>query len=279
MFEEKTLSCWGEFEEEVNEIRRGVLPGYKNELLFRGQANSEWKLRPTLFGFDGWENAKSLNEYIRLAGEGLAQIESATEFRFNVPDDDFKAAGTSSLVPIEKRHEALWSYLVFLRHYGFPSPLLDWSQSQYVAAYFAFSARPASSLEKDVSIYVLKYCTYNSYKKSEKILRGARFPFLLGQYIRANLRHFMQQSEYSICMECRNFTPASKSVDWILSSYEDDGSEVARCSDSRIYKYCLPRAERKNVLKMLDRMNVNGFTLFGNPAGLMDALAVRSFEL
>ena len=29
--------------------------------------------------------------------------------------------------------------MVYLRQYGFPSPLLDWSKSSYIAAYFAFS--------------------------------------------------------------------------------------------------------------------------------------------
>jgi len=45
-----------------------------------------------------------------------------------------------------------YSYLAHLRHNGFPSPLLDWTQSPYVAAYFAF-ARPQG---EQVALYV--YC-------------------------------------------------------------------------------------------------------------------------
>jgi FRG domain len=35
------------------------------------------------------------------------------------------------------------TYMTHLRHNGFPSPLLDWSKSPHIGAYFAFShARP-----------------------------------------------------------------------------------------------------------------------------------------
>jgi hypothetical protein len=38
-----------------------------------------------------------------------------------------------------------YKYFVCLRHYGFPSPLLDWSRSPYFAALFAFSGATQNS--------------------------------------------------------------------------------------------------------------------------------------
>ena len=61
-------------------------------------------------------------------------------------------AETIGGIDVGNENGAMWAYA---QHHGYPTPLLDWSESAYVAAYFALSDR-LNSVEDDepVSIYI-----------------------------------------------------------------------------------------------------------------------------
>lgn len=67
-------------------------------------------------------------------------------------------------------YQSTYSYMTYLRHFGFPSPFLDWSGSPYVAAFFAF--RQPSRCNTDVAIYAYLEST------SEIGLKGMPYRYL-----------------------------------------------------------------------------------------------------
>lgn len=52
-----------------------------------------------------------------------------------------------------------YGFMTRLRHHGFPSPLLDWPQSPYIAAFFAFNKKKIVTMLCDLekSIFIKNY--------------------------------------------------------------------------------------------------------------------------
>jgi hypothetical protein len=259
------LSSWEGFEKRVERLLgdwQGK-PG-TSRLLFRGQSNSGWQLKTTLERYA--PDSLKARDYYRAIYGAKYQIESLTDRSWNIPtpkeynrwlsNQDF-IRGFGNL-------NDAYAYIIHVRHHGFPSPLLDWSQSPFVAAFFAFKNATISD-KVSIYAYVERVRKGTSGSSNAPLIHG------LGPTVRSHARHVLQQCEYTICFK-------RSDNQWGYACHED----VFCKGDSEqdvLWKFNIPTTERLKVLRVLDRFNLNAFSLFGSEESLMETVALRFFHL
>ncbi|KKG13065.1 FRG domain-containing protein [Methanosarcina sp. 2.H.A.1B.4] len=216
------------------------------DCVFRGQRDISWKLEPSfdrLVQSCGKKPTKDiLNKHLqsfKYSKRGRVKNFNANEFSEN----DWWALG---------------------QHYGLVSPLLDWTKSPFIAAYFAFlekddgnnTKRVVYVLSKEPLLDVFKYpeVDYNQYE-------------VLGQYSPSiqifypeyddNPRVIAQQGLFVRC-------PTGIDIEtYVKTRFKHVNNEIV------LMKILIPGDEisRKMFLKSLNRMNINHLTLFPDLQG------------
>lgn len=276
---EINLDNWAAFEKQLQKLENERLQQKsKSKFLYRGQEDHSYNLLTTLER--NGQEGMSLKEYHRLISAVKPQIESFTGGNWSIlsyPDGINKwLEENGSHIPQtfgwSPEFQDTYSYMVYLRHYGFPSPMIDWTSSPYVAAYFAF--RRVSPSIKKVSIYVFLESRSEIGLKSGSSSEPGIYRF--GPYVKTDRRHFLQQSQYTICI----FNPISihDAGEWRYAPHE---KAFARCDQNQdiLWKFNIPYSERLKVLRLLDRYNINALSLFGSEESLMETMALREIDL
>ena len=133
---EKSLSSLTELETEVELLRTLIQNNRKHEfqvlskVLFRGQCDSSWKLQTTLERYTDKEFSVGL--YNTVLSSIYPATASFTGKEWPMQDESWDKSKDHFSTPPN------YEFMVYARHHGFPTPLLDWSQSIYVALFFAF---------------------------------------------------------------------------------------------------------------------------------------------
>jgi hypothetical protein len=259
------LHTWEEFEQKIGELR-AEYSNPASPLFFRGQGDSMWKLETTLERNE--PDRTSFIDYYRLLCTTGPEVRAYANI--DAPHYDEDVADTfrdpELVFKLNIFPYSLYCYMARLRHFGFPSPLLDWTRSPYVAAFFAFREIMAAETR---AIYA--YC-----EKPDGIKGGALGEptiFTMGPYIDTHQRHFRQRCDYTVCgsydkgLRC-----------WVFDSHQKIFEKRHRDQDY-LWKFELPSTERISILRILSDYNLNSFSLFGSEESLLETMWFREHIL
>jgi len=272
--ETKKVRTWNGFIKAINGVRHrysssrheladGRVYERKNKILFRGQSKAKWSLDTTLERKTNEEF--HLYSYMLKATRGASEIESFTGTNWNVVsysnlENEINDNQSSFDVPLPS-----YDFLVYLRHHGFPSPLLDWTESPFIAAYFAF----LTQTNENPAVY----CYIPSPNGGRGGTGGDPQITVNGPFVRTHKRHFAQKAWYTIATQWRYaekrhyFCPHERVF------------ERGATHQDLLIKIILPHNIRKTVLEHLNDYNINHFTLFQSEDSLIKAIEIKEFDL
>jgi hypothetical protein len=225
----------------------GFVEYIQNELsnyrayIYRGQREPEWRLTPSID---------------RIEGGRISKVDIL---------QDFKQAsrGRRGSSPPKLSYDDWWA---IGQHHGLKTPLLDWTESPFIAAFFAFaSSRANDDLPKSRIVYGIAYQQIK--KKCEEIkkrpsLTGPATSILTGfdaidiisPQTDDNARLVSQRGLFTkslgmgLCHDIEN---------WVRENFQgNDGAIMIKIAV--IEKL----GDRNDFLRFLNRMNINYLTLF-----------------
>ena len=212
--------------------------------VFRGQESNMWRLR-TFFHRSGRADLfKFVNHDVN---QLHAQLSSLTAHHFNLKDDIEYAAFCS-----------------LIQHHGYPTPLLDWTRSPFIAAYFAFRNRPL--VGEFARIFVLDQREWTKDIPRSQLVSAAlpHFSFLIPVAIN-NPRMVPQQALSTVA----NVDDIEAFIDFNEQAMGKTYLEVID----------LPLSERPQMMQELSLMGITAGAMFPGLDGACEQLRERNFNI
>lgn len=176
-----------------------------------------------------------------------------------LPDvERYTGATTGNSVDLLNYH-ALGGFLNLLQHHGFPTPLLDWTYSPYVAAFFALEAKVDSDHSDSIIFTFDSESWTNKWGNSVAVKTPVAeiTTFVLPAV--GNNRALPQQALT------------------MYSNYHDIES-LLKEGDGEIKAITIPARERQNVMKELELMGITWGSMYPGLDGLCKQLKYKHFN-
>jgi len=217
--------------------------------LFRGQ-NKQLRLRTSFHRAGRADLARFLNEDIPALHRHLS---ATTKHVFNLKDSDENGA-----------------FYNLAQHHGYPTPLLDWSYSPYVAAFFAYrrisneKAAFAGPTDK-VRIFVFDPAEWKENWSQVFQLVTAGLHVSVLEFVAVENERMIPQQAASILTNVDD-------IEAYVMSKELGGKKYLWAID-------LPVREHRDVVRELGYMGITAGSLFPGLDGACEELAERNFEI
>jgi hypothetical protein len=158
------------------------------------------------------------------------------------------------------------AFITLLQHHGFPTPLLDWTHSPFVAAFFAYRrGQPRTSDADKIRVFVFDRASWIS-------------DFLQIQSITFVPPHFSVIEAYNF----ENPRAAPQQSISTVSNLDDIEAYIQHCEQTRGKAYLqaidLPFSERRQVMEQLRTMGITAASLFPGLDGACEELRGRFFH-
>lgn len=207
----------------------------KSDYLFRGQEET-WRLRTSFHRNGRYRINTFISEDVKKLHRALS---SKTSHFFNLEIPDQNGA-----------------FYNLLQHHGYPTPLLDWSHSPYVAAFFAFKDLPKNPKKGQcVRIYLFNnkdwYYTYPQIQNLDP-----PFPHLsVMEFIAIDNDRLIPQQSITTVTNIDNIE------EYILRCEESTGTTFIQAFD-------IPVKEREKVMDELRYMGITAGSMFPGIDGI-----------
>ena len=238
-----------------------------NHYIYRGQADASWSIQSSLERVIGaqWsaQRARTFEDYSLQEFQG----------RFHLYDK-------ANLTPDSKL-----AWLAVMQHYGVPTRLVDFTNSPYVALYFALESYQPTS-QADLAVYALDYTAIM--EKSLEFLKSRDSRFL---ETRSSL-HPKQDKVFDDVVD-----PMSSDIVWItepkmhnvrldrqggcfiVSGNRDkriaEALELPLYTSSDFAKFTINHALYENMFALLRKMNLTSKSLYGDLDGLARSIRMQ----
>ena len=230
-----------------SEFQLWILTEKKNNpgLIFRGQPDSSYGLKTSFHRQERRDLIRYLNQDIP---ELAKYITAVLGRKFNLFDPN--------------EHS---EFLYLAQHHGFPTPLLDWTESPFVAAYFAFHQLGKKVNEGDIRIFVFDQILWhkNKHANVNNIAEPipSFCPFVI--FSRDNPRALPQQSLVT-------YSNIYNIEEYIRHIEKEDKVKYLTVID-------IKKSDRNNAMKDLEIMGITASSLFPGLDGVCQAIKEKKF--